>query len=107
SSLLRLGARGARRRGWNAMVEPTGGREPDGPDPVMVSMARYSGYGLQLAGSVGLFMAGGWWVDGKLGTTPLLTILGALGGGTAGFYSLYSHLVKKRDQVVEPDRKAR
>ncbi len=64
----------------------------------MVSMARYSGYGLQLAASVGLFMAAGWWVDGKLGTTPLLTIVGALGGGAAGFYSLYVHLVRNRDQ---------
>jgi ATP synthase protein I len=70
----------------------------EGPDPVMVSMARYSGYGLQLAASVGLFMAGGWWLDGKLGTKPLLTILGALLGGGAGFYSLYQHLVKNRDQ---------
>ena len=79
------------------MVEPTG-RDPRAPDPVMVSMARYSGYGLQLAAAVGLFMAGGWWVDGKLGTTPLLTIVGALGGGAAGFYSLYRHVVKRSDR---------
>jgi hypothetical protein len=72
------------------------GKEPSEPDPPMVSMARYSGYGLQLAASVGLFMAAGWWVDGKLETTPLLTIIGALGGGAAGFFSLYLHLVKKR-----------
>ena len=58
--------------------------------------ARYSGYGLQLAASVGLFMAAGWWVDGKLGSTPLLTLVGALVGGAAGFYNLYQHLVKGR-----------
>lgn len=86
------------------MPEPTGRRDAEGPDPVLVSMARYSGYGLQLAASVGLFLAGGWWVDGKLGTKPLLTILGALVGAAAGFYSLYLHLVKNREQVVEPDR---
>ena len=68
---------------------------PEEPDSPMVAAGRFSGYGLQLALSVGLFMAAGWWVDGKLGTKPLLTILGALGGGAAGFYSLYLHLVKK------------
>lgn len=77
------------------------GRKPERkkPDPVAVTVARYSGFGLQLAGSVALFMAGGWWVDGRLGTTPLLTIVGALGGGAAGFYSLYRHLVKGRDRT--------
>ena len=89
------------------MAQRTGERDPQGPDPVMVSMARYSGYGLQLAGAVGLFMAGGWWLDGKLGTKPLLTILGALGGGAAGFYSLYVHLVKNREPVQPPDRSER
>jgi hypothetical protein len=69
----------------------------DEVDPPLVSVGRYTGYGLQLAASVGLFMAGGWWVDGKLGTAPLLTIIGALVGGAAGFYSLYLHLVKRRD----------
>lgn len=79
------------------MPEPAERKDPPEPDPVMVSMARYSGYGLQLAASVGLFMAAGWWADGKVGTAPLLTIMGALGGGAAGFYSLYLHLVKKRE----------
>ena len=85
------------------MSEPTGKGSPRKPDPVMVSMARYSGYGLQLSASVSLFMAAGWWVDGKLGTTPLLTVIGALGGGAAGFYSLYLHLVKNRDTQGGPE----
>ena len=80
------------------MADPIGNQEPRVPDPMLVSMTRYSGYGLQLAASVGLFMAVGWWVDGKLGTAPLLTIIGAVGGGAAGFYSLYLHLVKKREE---------
>ncbi|MBW3534222.1 MAG: AtpZ/AtpI family protein [Gemmatimonadetes bacterium] len=62
-------------------------------------MGRYAGLGLQLAMAVGLFLAAGWWVDGKIGTTPLLTIVGALLGAGAGFYSLYYHL------VVEPRRR--
>jgi F0F1-type ATP synthase assembly protein I len=71
-------------------------KKQDEREPPIVELARYSGLGLQLAGSVGLFMAGGWWLDGKLGTTPLLTIIGALGGGAAAFYSIYQHLVKRR-----------
>ena len=78
------------------MPDPIQRKGPEGSDPVLVSVARYSGYGLQLAASVGLFMAAGWWVDGKLGTAPLVTIVGALGGGAAGFYSLYLYLVKGR-----------
>lgn len=62
-------------------------------------MGRYAGLGLQLALAVGLFLAAGWWVDGKIGTTPLLTIVGALTGAGAGFYSLYHHL------VIAPRRK--
>ena len=77
------------------------GQKRDEVEPPLVSVGRYSGYGLQLAASVGLFMAGGWWVDGKLGTAPLVTIAGAVLGGAAGFYSLYLHLVKRRDRGPE------
>ena len=79
------------------MPESTAGKDAREPEPALVYMVRYTGFGLQLAASVGLFMAAGWWVDGKLGTVPLLTILGALGGGVAGLYSLYLHVVKDRE----------
>ena len=79
------------------MSESAAGKDTRDPESALVSMASYTGFGLQLAASVGLFMAAGWWVDGKLGTVPLLTIIGALGGGATGSYSLYLHLVKYRD----------
>lgn len=60
------------------------------------AVGRHAGYGLTIAASLGFFMAVGWWVDGKLGTTPLLAVLGALMGAGGGFYSMY------RDLVVEP-----
>jgi len=64
------------------------------PQPTVWQAAgQYAGYGLTWALSTLLFLLGGWWVDGKLGTTPLLTILGAFVGAGAGFYSLYQHLV--------------
>jgi F0F1-type ATP synthase assembly protein I len=76
------------------MVEPVSPKDPEEGESTTVALARYSGLGLQLAGSVGLFLAAGWWVDGKLGTRPLLTIVGALVGAAAGFYALYLNLTK-------------
>ena len=69
------------------------------------SAGQYTGHGLTWALSTLLFLLGGWWLDGKVGTTPLFTILGAFVGAGAGFYSLYSHLTeepRKRDEDGEP-----
>lgn len=54
---------------------------------------QFTGFGLTWALSVLLFLLGGWWVDGKLGTTPLLMIVGAFVGAGAGFYSLYRNVM--------------
>ena len=66
---------------------------------------QYTGYGLTWALSTLLFLLGGWWLDGKLGTMPLFLILGAFVGAGAGFYSLYSHIVaepREQNEDVEP-----
>jgi len=66
---------------------------------------QFTGYGLTWALSTLLFLLGGWWLDGKVGTAPLFTILGAFVGAGAGFYSLYRHIVvepRGRDENVEP-----
>jgi F0F1-type ATP synthase assembly protein I len=71
-----------------------------------VEMARFSGHGLNLALSTALFLLLGWWVDGKLGSRPLFTVLGALVGAAAGFYSLLQHLLfrpRDRDAEEVPD----
>jgi hypothetical protein len=63
-------------------MKPDGGKV--GNDRSALSeMARYSGHGLTLALAMGLFLALGWWLDGRLGTTPVLTIVGALVGAGA------------------------
>lgn len=54
----------------------------------------FTGYGLTWALSVLLFLMGGWWLDGRIGTEPLFTIAGAFVGAGAGFYSLYHHVVE-------------
>lgn len=67
---------------------------------------QHTGYGLTLALSTLLFLLGGWWLDGKVGTTPLFMILGAFVGASAGFYSLYYHIVveprRRKDEDGEP-----
>ena len=55
--------------------------------------ARFAGLGLTWAFSVLLFLGGGWWLDQKLGFTPLFTILGAFVGAGAGFWYMYVEAV--------------
>jgi ATP synthase protein I len=71
---------------------------------VLTAVGRYSGHGLTLALSTLLFLLGGWWLDGKTGTTPLFLILGAFVGAGAGFYSLYYHMVVQPSEREEEDR---
>jgi len=63
------------------------------------------GLGLGWALTTLLFLLAGWWLDVRVGTAPLLLILGAFVGGTAGFYSLYHQVVgKPRETANEEDR---
>ncbi len=68
---------------------------------------QYAGHGLTVALGTLLFSLIGWWVDSKLGTTPVLTILGAFVGAGAGFYRLYYYAVieprLKSDAAEDPE----
>jgi len=71
------------------------GRDQKGSDPrdLWRASGQYMGLGLTMALSVLFFLGIGAWVDSKLGTSPLLLIVGAFIGAGAGFYSLYYHIV--------------
>ena len=56
----------------------------------------YTHLGFTMAASVLLFFFGGYWLDGKIGTTPLLAIAGAFIGAGGGFYNLVRTLNKLR-----------
>jgi positive regulator of sigma E activity len=75
--------------------------DPEGNDPreMLMASGQHMGYGLAWALSVLLFLAAGAWLDGKLGTSPVLLVVGAFVGAGAGFYSLYYHV------VIEPRRR--
>lgn len=71
-----------------------GGKPKD--DGGQFEVARFAGLGLTWALSVLLFLGAGWWLDQRLGITPLLTILGAFTGAGAGFYYMYLEVVERR-----------
>ena len=77
-----------------------------GADPrdLLRASGQYMGYGLTWALAVLLFLGVGAWLDGKLGTTPWLLVIGAFVGAGAGFYSLYYHIVIEPRQRSDTDR---
>ena len=56
---------------------------------VLREVGLYSGFGLAWALSVLFFLLIGYWLDGRLGSLPWFTILGAFIGAAGGFVSLY------------------
>ena len=72
------------------MAEKGGGADPR---DLFRATGQYMGLGLTWALSVLLFLGIGAWLDSRLGTEPLLLIVGAFVGAGAGFYSLYYHIV--------------
>jgi F0F1-type ATP synthase assembly protein I len=81
-----------------ARGDPHGGSPEDPmskPDPsaerkrLVREVGRFTGFGLAWALSVLFFLLIGYWLDGRLGTLPWLTILGAFIGAAGGFVSLY------------------
>lgn len=74
-------------------MERSGGDAGGEKQSTLPTLARYSGHGLTLALSMGLFLLAGWWLDGRVGTTPIFTITGALVGAAGGFYHMIYHLL--------------
>ena len=58
----------------------------------MDAYGRYASFGLQLVVTMCLLGWGGWWLDGRLGTYPLLMIIGLFAGAGASFYALIKTL---------------
>jgi F0F1-type ATP synthase assembly protein I len=78
---------------FEGSVTVAGDQKDEGPRAVMRASGQFMGLGLSWALAVLLFLGIGAWVDSKLGTAPILLVLGAFVGAGAGFYSLYYHIV--------------
>jgi ATP synthase protein I len=57
------------------------------------SGSEFAGVGLQLGATFGFSAWLGHYLDGRLGSTPWLTILFVFIGASAGFYSIYQRVV--------------
>ena len=55
----------------------------------MRTVGRVSAVGMELGGAIIVCLLAGWWLDGKLGTGPWLTVVGVLIGSVAGFRAVY------------------
>ncbi len=55
---------------------------------------QYSGLGISLVATILVFLFAGMWLDGKLGTSPWLTLVLTLIGFGGGFYSFYLNIRK-------------
>lgn len=62
------------------------GRAGRGQGPSPMGMV---GSGFEFAGVVVLLTLGGWWLDGKWGTSPWLMLAGLFVGTVGGTYRLY------------------
>ena len=70
------------------------------------SGADFAGLGIQFAAAIILFLFAGQWLDKKLGTDGLFTIVGVFVGGGGAFYNMYRKIsaAQRRD---DEERSAR
>ncbi len=58
------------------------------PDPKRVDLWQYTTLGMEFVVMFGLFVAGGYWLDARMKTMPLWTLIGAGVGFVGGLYRL-------------------
>lgn len=82
----------------SALGTPLHGPSMDAPDPPpraadwRADLARYSGLGLTFGVTVTLFALGGWWLDGRLGSSPWGLLVGTGLGFAGGLISMVKKL---------------
>ncbi len=74
-------------------------------DKQTASAGQYLGVGMTWTLSTLLFLWLGSFLDGKLGTKPALTVVGAFVGAAAGFYYMYHNLVIVPREKLEREKR--
>jgi F0F1-type ATP synthase assembly protein I len=67
-----------------------------------VSLARASAVGLTFVVAIVLGLAAGWWLDGRLDSSPACLLLGLFFGIAAGFKNLFT-LARRLDRPKKQD----
>ena len=84
-----------------------GDEKPSQPSPKQgLSGSDFAGLGVQFAVAIVAFLFAGQWLDKRLGTNALFTIVGVFVGAAGAFYNMYRKIsaAQKRD---DDERKAR
>jgi F0F1-type ATP synthase assembly protein I len=73
------------------------------------SGADFAGLGIQFAAAIVIFLFAGQWLDGKLGTDGLFTIIGVFVGGAGAFYNMYRKIsaAQRQDDAERAARNKR
>jgi len=79
------------------------------PDPgnSQAQLGAELGAGMQFAITIALCTYGGWWLDARWETSPLLLFGGCLIGAVGGFYQLYRTLVGETPNSDHKQKEAR
>ncbi len=85
------------------MPEPFQDRDPSSPSrsEILRRAGPYLGIGSTFLAAIATCLFAGWWLDGWLGTSPWLTLAGALLGITAGFYMFIRIVLSARNDAEE------
>jgi len=75
---------------------------PGSSGPIGADYARYAGVGCQFGATIVLFAAAGWWLDGKLGSSPWLLIVGVFTGFGGGLYALVKKVPGAGEDAHDP-----
>lgn len=78
--------------------------QSDRPRQIVQSGGSLLGIGIQLVVTILAFAALGWWLDGKLDTTPWLLLAGLLFGATGGMISFIRTALKAGGQGSRPKK---
>lgn len=57
----------------------------------------YLSLGIEFVASILLCLFAGRWLDGKLGTEPMLMLIGVFAGATAGFYNFFRTVLRLQE----------
>ena len=76
---------------------------PDDANRTTRGYLKFAHVGTQFALFVAGGVLGGWWLDGKLGVTPLFTLIGTLVGSGYGFFVLYRTVYPGRSRGGQDD----